>query len=130
MKTYEQLSLEYKDILDCGFECGEGWARLIESTLNVCQHRIQNTKGLSDFKFVQIKEKFGGLRMYYTSADQYISGVIDLAERLSYTTCETCGAPGARKNYKGWLQASCPEHQLGHNTQDPIIDLAIEVFNT
>ena len=43
---------------------------------------------------IQVKEKFGGLRFYYSGGDDYIRGLVDMAESMSYKTCEVCGSPG------------------------------------
>lgn len=57
----------------------------------------------------QVKEKFGGLRFYYTGGDDYISGLEHMAESMSYRTCEVCGAPGT--STKGsWIRVLCEEH--------------------
>lgn len=59
---------------------------------------------------IQIKEKLGSLRFYYNGGDEYIRGVVDLAENMSYRLCEVCGAPGER-NKEGWLKTLCKEHK-------------------
>lgn len=59
---------------------------------------------------IQVKEKFGGLRFYYYGGDDYIRGVVDLAESLSYKTCEICGAPG-KSNDEGWVTTRCKNHE-------------------
>lgn len=48
----------------------------------------------SNFSFLQIKEKFGGLRIYVSYSDDYINGVIRMAEKMSHVTCEVTGANG------------------------------------
>lgn len=58
---------------------------------------------------VQVKEKFGGLRFYYNGGDEYIRGLENMAESMSYRTCETCGAPG-KSTKGGWIQTLCEEH--------------------
>lgn len=58
---------------------------------------------------VQVKEKFGGLRFYYRGGDDYIRGVVDMAEEMSYVTCEECGAPG-KPTKGGWIRTLCEEH--------------------
>lgn len=57
----------------------------------------------------QIKEKFGGLRFYYYGGDDYIRGVVTMAEEMSYRTCEECGAPGTSTE-SGWIRTLCKEH--------------------
>jgi len=57
----------------------------------------------------QVKEKYGGLRFYYTGGDDKISHFIEFAEYMSYHTCEVCGKPG--KTYGGgWVRTLCEEH--------------------
>ena len=58
---------------------------------------------------IQVKEKFGGLRFYYNGGDDYIRGVVSMAETMSYTTCEVCGSPGNLRG-KHWVQTLCDEH--------------------
>ena len=54
----------------------------------------------------QVKEKFGTLRFYYSGGDDYISGMVTLAEAMSGCTCEECGNPGERKG-GGWVRTIC-----------------------
>jgi hypothetical protein len=54
----------------------------------------------------QVKEKFGTLRFYYTGGDDYISGMVSLAESLTGVTCESCGNVGERRG-GGWVHTYC-----------------------
>jgi len=54
----------------------------------------------------QVKEKFGTLRFYYTGGDEYISGMVTMAEAMSGCTCEGCGNPGERHG-GGWVRTLC-----------------------
>jgi hypothetical protein len=58
----------------------------------------------------QVKEKFGGLRFYYSGGDELIDGVVRMAESMSDRTCEECGAPGTHTT-GGWIQTLCEEHK-------------------
>lgn len=60
-------------------------------------------------RFLQIKEKFGTLRVYLDHADDRIMALMDMAERLSEVTCEQCGEPGELRT-GGWLKTLCDEH--------------------
>ena len=60
----------------------------------------------------QVKEKFGGLRFYYSGGDDYIDGVVAMAESISYRTCEECGSPGTSTK-SGWIRVLCEEHKNG-----------------
>ena len=57
----------------------------------------------------QVKEKFGTLRFYYSGGDDYISGLVSMAESMSGVTCETCGKPGTQTS-GGWIKTVCKEH--------------------
>jgi hypothetical protein len=54
----------------------------------------------------QVKEKFGTLRFYYTGGDDYISGMVSLAESMTGVTCEGCGNIGERRG-GGWVHTYC-----------------------
>jgi len=64
---------------------------------------------LPQLEFTQVKEKYGGLRAYTTYVDDYIDGVINMAESMSYVTCEVCGNPGEIRG-SGWYYTACDEH--------------------
>jgi hypothetical protein len=58
----------------------------------------------------QIKEKFGGLRFYYTGGDEQIRGMVSMAESWAAHSCETCGSPGKSRE-GGWIKTLCDEHE-------------------
>ena len=58
---------------------------------------------------VQVKEKFGGLRLYVQGATEKHWNYISFAESMSYRICESCGAEG--KTYTdGWHTTLCDIH--------------------
>ena len=59
---------------------------------------------------VQVKEKFGTLRFYYNGGDDYIDGLVSMAESMSAVTCEVCGNPGTSTT-DGWIRTLCEEHK-------------------
>lgn len=64
----------------------------------------------------QVKEKFGTLRFYYTGGDEYIHGMVTLAEAMSGVTCEECGKPGKQRK-GGWIVTLCDEHAKERDEQ-------------
>lgn len=58
----------------------------------------------------QIKEKFGGLRFYYDGGDEYVSGLVTMAEVWANRTCETCGEKGKQRG-GGWIRTLCDKHE-------------------
>jgi hypothetical protein len=58
----------------------------------------------------QIKEKFGGLRFYYSGGDDTIGGMVTMAEVWASQSCETCGNRGKSRN-GGWIRTLCDQHE-------------------
>lgn len=52
----------------------------------------------------QIKEKFGGLRFYYSGGDDQAQGAVNFAEYLCSLTCEETGNAGVLCQRKGWYR--------------------------
>ena len=106
-----------------GIECNNGWYELLSS---LCWRIFQHEKNIEDrkriladkpekiqeeldyfpVKFDQVKEKYGGLRVYFTGGDDYVEGVIGMAEEYSYKICEVCGNSG-KPNKGGWITTLC-----------------------
>jgi len=83
---------------------------------------------LFEFIFLQTKEKYGELRIYYQiasveqdweifdkeeyekkiySIQERVEGMVDLLEELSGHICENCGAKGEIQERYGWFRCSC-----------------------
>ena len=96
-----------------GFECGDGWFDILDQLMGNIQHHIdwKNRKGqeVAQVTLDQVKEKFGTLRFYYTGGDDYISGLVTMAESMSGVTCESCGNPG-KSTGGGWIKTVCEAH--------------------
>jgi len=69
---------------------------------------VQET--MPQFCLVQVKEKFGTLRLYgkAPSFDSYIGGVLRMAEAMSAVTCEMCGKPG-KPTSGNWVKVRCED---------------------
>jgi hypothetical protein len=93
-----------------GFACGDGWFNILDQLMGNIQHHIdwknKNTEVVPQVTLDQVKEKFGTLRFYYTGGDDYISGMVTLAESLTGVTCESCGNVGERRG-GGWVHTYC-----------------------
>ena len=90
-----------------GIECNIGWYDIISSVCYRIKQYEKNKK--SDYytvTFDQIKEKWGGLRIYHSGGDDYVDGIIIMAEEMSYKICERCGCPGS-PNKQGWIMTLC-----------------------
>lgn len=90
----------------------EGWSRIIQNMCFLINAELEHMPeeiaiGISA---TQIKSKFGGLRFYMSASTPYINGIIELAERLSLTTCEICGETATGKKVGGWYSTLCEKH--------------------
>jgi hypothetical protein len=100
-----------------GFAVGPGWWPIIESLCANIQGRIdwwnknRETRPIIEQVVVtQVKEKFGGLRFYYDGGDEYIRGMVTMAEEWADRHCEECGKPGQKRS-GGWIKTLCDEHE-------------------
>jgi hypothetical protein len=93
-----------------GFECGDGWYNILNALMGNIQGHIdwKNKKEevVPQVTLDQVKEKFGTLRFYYTGGDDYIRGLVSMAESMSAITCESCGNPG-KQTHGGWIKTTC-----------------------
>ena len=103
-----------------GIECNDGWKEILSSLCFMIAQHERNIEGNNKYlisqnrepveyepvKFTQIKEKFGGLRVYYYGGNEYVRGLVGMAECWSYNTCEKCGEKGSKRG-KGWITVLC-----------------------
>lgn len=115
--SVDTLRDKYPFVKDIYFECGDGWYWILDFAfrciLNYEKHR--SYEGYHPVKIVQVKEKFGSLRIYRVGGDDYIVGIIDFAESLSAKFCEVCGEKGKLTKKKYWLKTLCDNHREKDN---------------
>ena len=111
-----------------GVAVGQGWWEIIEF---LCGHIDSYTKWKNNTRealmknnpykhkipdeveqvaVMQIKEKFGGLRFYYDGGDDYVRGLVTMAESWAAHTCEECGERGEHRS-GGWIRTLCDKHE-------------------
>ena len=78
-------------------------------------------KNTPEIKILQIKEKFGSLRIYvkYINFSEresgQVSGIVGLAEQISCQICEDCGInKDVTRNNTGWIRSLCPHCRKIH----------------
>ncbi|AKU10307.1 hypothetical protein AzCIB_0402 [Azoarcus sp. CIB] len=99
-----------------GFTCGDGWFDLLDVLCAEIERHARET-GL-DAVAVQVKEKFGSLRVHIHGGDDYIRGLIGMAGSLSQSVCEECGLPGVTPS-KERMKALCSLHAETAPDQEP-----------
>ena len=112
-KIFRQKDLSMQETAMCwGIETGDGWFNIVD--MLCCQiqwhieHNLKKDEAGEDIQVeaTQIKEKFGTLRFYYHGGNEFIRGLVSMAEGISGRICEDCGAPGTQ-NSKGWIRTQC-----------------------
>jgi hypothetical protein len=100
-----------------GFAVDKGWWPILQALCANIQHHIdwwnknhEKHPIVEQVVVEQIKEKFGGLRFYYTGGDEKIQGMVRMAEAWADRSCEECGAPG-RTREGGWIKTLCDHHE-------------------
>lgn len=95
-----------------GMACGNGWFNLIyKLSRDIETIAKQLSADGSDEnklpKVIQVKQKFGGLRLYMVNQTRVISALIEEAQKASFEICETCGQPGKAFSDDGWFRTVC-----------------------
>ncbi len=133
-ESYDQFSDymigQYPDMFKRygGFDIGKGWYPIVDSLCNRIHHHVkwvndrrerllkENPHDLNIPNEIapvvvdQVKEKFGGLRFYYTGGDDVVDGMVRMAESWAAQACEECGKP-AHIRSEGWIRTLCDEHE-------------------
>ena len=97
-----------RTVINLPWECGKGWWPLIEIVAAAIDS-FNASHPESPVEVSQIKQKFGGLRIYHYNAPEDIRQLIDKAIEASWLTCERCGASeGVTTNQEGYRLTLCP----------------------
>ena len=93
-------------------ELPQGWVRLF---LLFCKHLRKELiihNYLKKFRFTQIKEKYGDMRLYNNGYPKDSKGdeLESIYSYLSIYVCQTCGEP-AKYESRGWICQECEEHK-------------------
>jgi len=109
-----------------GFECDDGWFRLILWLSRYLQHYIDDQNKYAEkypdkflpvkqIKVKQVKEKFSTLRFYVEGGNERTEAIITFAEYISAFICEsTARTDNVGVNKKGWYKT-----QHVNNTKKP-----------
>lgn len=126
-KLYRQKDLPMTEsCMVFGFECSEGWYELLYDLSK--QLTFLADKFNIEIEAVQVKEKFGTLRFYYNTSNDWDDTIYDIiqaciskAEKESAYTCEECGKFGQQRGTM-WIYTACDEHTKDYDKEDETIE--------
>jgi hypothetical protein len=100
-----QLPEHYRDV-------GPGWLAILSALHEKLMEQAPA------YEVAQVKEKFGGLRVYLHYDVDSLNGsrideLVNAAETMADATCERCGGPGTLRQ-GGWLLTLCDNCQKEH----------------
>lgn len=96
-------------------DCDDGWFNLIYNCFKEIQELYNKSNiSISNLIVYQIKEKYGGLRIYLGSYIDGVQEIVNKYEKLSYEICEICGEKGKTRG-KVWFKTLCEKHRIELN---------------
>ncbi len=120
----------------CGIWIGDGWREPVKELCTKLRDLIDEAELIPfesaylkrdpdvDWKFQvdQIKEKFGGLRFYYSAnvskeVRKEVDRLVAEAEASCDKLCEQCGELGTRASPQGWISVMCTKHWGEYNAR-------------
>lgn len=107
----EQFEREYPQLYKgnyISFDLQPGWQEVLHNLSRSIVTLLANQPLVAaKFRVLQVKDKFGSLRFYYTPHDRHIQMVVDAAENASKKLCFGCGERGTQKQCNGVLVTAC-----------------------
>lgn len=92
-----------------GFDVSDGWFEILRTMLGKLETaRLKlPPEQAAHVKLAQVKEKYGGLRVYLTCYPEGADKILEEASKASYETCEICGSTQDVTTEGGWLTTEC-----------------------
>jgi hypothetical protein len=111
MSEQPEPTLPFTDGWPSRIDVGPGWYEIVAELAKAIETTAPGTT------YHQVKEKMGGLRVYYetrlatdTAIRRTVDGLIRAAETRAGRTCDKCGQPGSPRNLRGLLATRCDIH--------------------
>ena len=100
------------------FQIGNGWKDIVDAA-------CMQLWFIDDVQISQVKEKFGGLRIYTNTYTDEVKEIINEAEVAASKTCEFCGSTEgvtnkSFRNKGSWMKSLCTQcrEERDKNTLD------------
>lgn len=102
----DKLDNDYDYSYTWADDAPEGWRALFVQCCEDLRRQLVEDNQLQTFRFCQIKEKYGTLRMYNYGCSREAQLILDKYEWLSQFVCIVCGKP-ATVETEGWISPFC-----------------------
>ena len=88
----------------------EGWRKAFSNMMTEeIREVLVEENFLNEFRILEIKEKWGELRLYTNYHNDKIERIIKKYTTLSRNICILCGKPDTHMTYSGWYSPICEE---------------------
>jgi len=117
--TKKEIQEQYKDLFSdkfYDFSISDGWLTIITSLLKSIENDIKYND-MPDVKIIQIKQKFGGLRVYYDGGNDATRGMVTMSMVITEETCEDCGSTEDISQTSGYIRTLCTKCKNNHEVE-------------
>lgn len=103
-----------------------GWYRIVLKLVSdLAEQAKQENRGNDNYpEIIELKQKWGGLRIYIRSGSPKMQALVDAAEEESESVCQECGEREDVSAYKdrGWIKSLCSGCQVLDALGKPELD--------
>lgn len=112
------------------YDLPAGWFELFLQCCEDIKQPLMTSGHLDKFRFIQIKEKYGCMRIYTNGVSNEIHNILAKYEFLSSKVCCVCGNPAAVQA-NDWISSYCFEHANNYvENKDNYTAIDTNVFYT
>ena len=110
-EKYPHLFQDGEGAVSCRtIDVGDGWFPIIEKFLKASYEHFEATGiSIDEFQIIEIKEKFGSLRLYSNVYEETIFKLSEQAYDESLHICELSGQPGSLFTKFGMVKTLSPD---------------------
>lgn len=88
----------------------DGWRKAFgEMMVEEIDNELRKHDFVDKFEILEVKEKYGELRMYCGGAPREVHRIIQKYEVISRNVCMVCGKPDVHIREDGWIWPQCRE---------------------
>lgn len=89
-------------------EIPDGWMKLFLQMCEDIRQPLIDAGRIDDFRFLQVKEKYNHLTVYFNGAPDEVCEIIDKYSTMSRYVCTRCGKPAVYETL-GYIASYCED---------------------